>query len=159
MSEIKELARVAMASKVLADAAKAEGETARAELAERMASDGLERVRVLGDDSADYGTVVLAAGRRVAAVTDEETFVKWVNSRYPGEVVLAVRPAFRRRLLDAATRAGIAVDTETGEVIPGVDITAGEPYLTARPSTEAKDRMRAALADNGLLSLVSGGER
>lgn len=159
MSEIKDLARVAMASKLLADAARAEGDAARAELAALMAGDGLERVRVLGDDSTDYGTVVLAAGRRTAKVVDPAAFAAWVAARYPDEVVTAVRPAFEARLLAAATKVGDPVDVGTGELIPGVDLTQGEPYLTTRPSVEAKDRMRAALADNGLLSLVSGGER
>lgn len=158
MSEIKDLARVAMVSKLVADAAITEGKAARESLAAHMAGDGLERVRVLGEDATDYGTVVLAAGKRTAKVTDPAAFAAWVAARYPDEVVPAVRPAFQERLLAGATKAGDPVDVGTGELIPGVELSQGEPYLTTRPTAEAKDRMRAALATNGLLSLVSGGE-
>lgn len=158
MSEIKDLARVAMVSKLIADTARAEGNASREELAAVMAFDGLERVRVLGDDGTDYGTVVLASGKRTAKVTDPAAFAAWVAARYPGEVVPTVRPAFQERLLAAATKAGDPVDVGTGELIPGVELSQGEPYLTTRPSADAKARMRSALAANGLLSLVSGGD-
>lgn len=159
MSEIKDLARVTMAAKLIADAARDQGSPAREELAAVMAFDGLERARVLGDDGTDFGTVVLAAGRRTAKVTDPAVFLAWVTARYPDEIVQTVRAAFQERLLAAATKAGDPVDVSTGELIPGVELTQGEPYLTTRPTAEAKDRMRAALSANGLLALVSGGER
>lgn len=158
MSDMKELARVALASKVLADAARDEGAQAREALAAQMAEVGSERVRVK-DNDVDYGTLVLASGSRRAQVTDEKAFVDWVAERYPDEMVLLVRPAFRERLLSSATKLGDPVDPDTGELIPGVEISQGAPYLTVRPSSVAKERMRAALSSQGLLMLGQAGEQ
>lgn len=153
--DLKSLSRVALASKVLADAARDEGQAARNELTQRMVSDGVERLRVTGDDEADFGTVVLAAGRQTAAIADEEQFMAWVAKRYPDEIVMSVKPAFRDRLVSRATKTGDPVDTETGEVIDGMQMRQGDPYLTTRPSAAAKERMREALVAHGLLALDS----
>lgn len=158
MSDMKALARTAMASKMLADAARDEGAEAREALVARMTDVGSERMRVKGDDDVDYGTLVMVPGSRRAQVADDKAFVDWVAKRYPDEMVLLVRPAFRDRLLATATRLGDPVDSETGEVIPGVEISQGDPYLTVRPSAVAKERMRSALAANGLLALGQSGE-
>lgn len=152
MTDIRNAARIAMASKLLADAAREEGAAARQVLEEQMRRDGAERIRVTGDNATDYGTVVLAAGRRTARVVNESAFAKWAADRYPDEVVPTVRPAFRDRLLAHAARTGDPVD-EQGEVMPGVEIAQGDPYLNVRPTGEARDRMRTALAAQGLLIL------
>lgn len=150
---LRDLARVAMASKVLGDAAKEEGAAARAALGQQMLDGGVERVRVTGEHDADYGTVVCAPGRRSAGIVDEDAFTAWVAKRYPEQMVMTVRPSFRELLLGRATRLGDPVDKETGEVIPGVTMRQGDPYLTVKPNAEAKDRMKTALANQGLLML------
>lgn len=155
MTNIRNLARVAMATKVLADAAKEEGNAAREALALAMAEAGAERVRVADDTGIDYGAVVLVPGRKTCHIVDEVAFLGWVASRYPHEIVSMVRPLFRDRLMATAARLGDPVDPETGEVIPGVEFRAGDPYLAAKPSADAKDRMKTALANNGLLMLGS----
>jgi hypothetical protein len=119
---MRDLARVAMASRVLGDAAKEEGAAARAALGQQMLDAGVERVRVHNDD-VDYGTVVCTPGRRSAAIVNDDAFTAWV------------------------------VDKETGEVIPGMAMRQGDPYLTVRPSSDAKERMKTSLASHGLLML------
>ena len=157
MTDVQSLARVITAGKLLADAARAEGEQARAELAEHMRQTGTERVRVTDDDGWDLGAVSLSRGRPSARVVDEIAFAAWVAQRYPSEIVQSVRPAFAKRLLDEAAKLGDPVDPQTGEVMPGVEVGQGEPHLTVRPSAEAKTRMAALLAEaRGLLALGGG---
>lgn len=155
MTSMRNLARVAMASKVLADAAREEGMAAREALNAAMAEGGVERVRVTDDGGEDYGTVVLAPGRKAAHVVDDGAFVAWVALRYPDQMVMTVRPSFRERVLASATRLGDPVDPQTGEVIPGLEIRHGDPYLVTKPSTDAKDRMKTALVAHNLLALGS----
>lgn len=153
MSDMRDLARRAMAGKLIADAAAAEARDAKEQLALQMAGTGAERVRVSGDDDVDYGTVVLSRGSTRAQLVDEPAFTAWVAKRYPDQLVMSVQPSFRDRVLASATRLGDPVDRETGEVIPGVRIVQGDPYVQTRPSKEAGERMRAALAAGGLLAL------
>lgn len=74
------------------------------------------------------GTVSLSSGSAAAQVTDRDKFVAWVRERYETEVrpVLSfeVQSAWQTALLARATAAGAAVDTETGESIPGVEMRA-----------------------------------
>lgn len=74
------------------------------------------------------GTVSLSSGSAAAQVTDAEAFEAWVRERYESEVtvrlVREVRAAWKTDLLARATAAGAAVDTETGEAIPGVEMRA-----------------------------------
>lgn len=153
---IKDDARAVMAAKLVADTVKGYGDTAKQSVHAAMVDAGIERVRVTDDDGTDLGAVTLAAGRRAAKVTDEGAFTEWVAQRYPTEVVPTVRDATRRKLLDEATKAGDPVDTNTGEVIPGVEVLAGEPYVMCRPTEVAREQMAAALAGSDLLALGGG---
>lgn len=156
MTDMKHRARIVIAAKLFADEIKAQGDAAKAELLDAMAAAGAERIRVTDEDGTDLGPVSLGAGRTSAAVVDEAAFVKWVADTYPDAIVQAVSADMRLRLLNAAKKAGEPVDVETGEVIPGVEITQGASYVSARPSAEAKERMRALLSGSGLLELAGG---
>lgn len=80
------------------------------------------------DGPVKVGTVSLSSGSAAATVTDAEAFTAWVRERYESEVSVRllreVRPAWQTDLLARATAAGAAVDTETGEEIPGVEMRA-----------------------------------
>jgi hypothetical protein len=80
------------------------------------------------DGPVKVGTVSLSSGSAAAQVTDPAAFEAWVRERYPSEatvrLVREVQPAWQKQLLDRATAAGAAVDTETGEAIPGVEMRA-----------------------------------
>lgn len=150
MSDIKGNARTAMASKLLADAARDEANAARTELAAQMADVITDRLRVKDDTGAEIGAIVLAGGKTTAKITDARAFIAWVAERYPSEVQQTVRPHFADRLLHHATAVGDPVD-ERGEAIPGVELLRGEPYLSVRPTAAAKRRMAELLAGAGLL--------
>jgi hypothetical protein len=157
MTDMKTLARTVVAAKLVADEIKARGDEAKAELLYEMTAAGAERVRVTDEDGTDLGPVTVGAGRVSAAVVDEAAFVEWVAATYPEAIVRTVSPDVRLRLLNAAKKAGEPVDVATGEVIPGVDITQGANYVSARPSAEAKERMRELLNGSRLLELAGGG--
>jgi hypothetical protein len=158
VTDIQATGRAAMAAKLVTDEIKNEGATAKSDLLKQMLDLGVERIRVTGDDKTDLGTVSLASPDAKAKVTDPDAFAKWVQRQYPTEVEtrVVVRPAFEAKLLAAATEAGDPVDISTGEVIPGVEIVPGEPYLSVRPTAAGRERMRETLRASGLLALTSG---
>lgn len=158
MGDMKEAARSAMAAQLVSKLVGEHAGRFKADLLALMADTGAERVRVADDDGTDLGAMSVAAGRVSAKVVDQGAFTAWVADRYPFELVQQVRDAFARKLLDAAAAVGVPVDTVTGEVIPGVEVSTGEPFLTVRPTAAAKDRMRETLRASGLLSLPAAGD-
>lgn len=158
MGDVKGAARSAMAAQLLSAVIADEHKPVKVTLLADLLDLGAERIRVTDDDGAELGAVVVAAGKPKARVVDERAFLAWVVDRYPAEVVQVVRESFARAVLAAATAAGDPIDARTGEVIPGVEMSAGEPYLTVRPATHAKERMRGLLLSSGLLQLPAGGE-
>jgi hypothetical protein len=61
-------------------------------------------------------------------VTDERVWLDWVRDNYPTahttKFVREVSPAWQKALFRAMQKAGTAIDPETGEVIPGIEIPA-----------------------------------
>ncbi len=157
MGDVKGAARSAMAAQLVAKLVTEHGAGFKSDLLAAMADLGAERIRVADDDGTDLGAVSITPGRVSAKVTDAAAFQRWVSERHPSEMVQQVRESFTRRVLDQAAAAGDPVDAATGEVIPGVEVSAGEPYLTVRPTAEAKARMRETLQASGLLVLPAGG--
>lgn len=158
MTDMQAASRLTMATRLIGDVVKEETDAAKRTVGELMRATGAERVRVADTAGNNLGTVTLSAGRKGAKVTDPQAFARWVAKKYPTETTVAVNAAFQKRLLDAATAAGDPVDgiAADGELIPGVEISEGEPYVTVRPTAEARDRMRTMLANSGLLALTSG---
>lgn len=115
-------------------------ETARNDTGNEM-DVGDRKAVSLGDGK--LGDVLKASGSRRAAVTDEDSFLKWVAEAHPEEIVQSVRSAFRTKILNDTKRYGQAVDVTTGELVPGVELTVGEPYITVRLADEANDRIAA----------------
>lgn len=95
----------------------------------------------LGDGK--LGDVLKASGARRAAVTDEDSFLKWVAENHPEEIVQSVRPAFRTKILNDTKHYEGPVDVTTGEVVPGVELTFGEPYISVRLADDAHARITA----------------
>jgi hypothetical protein len=125
---------------------------------ERQARDQMEpgdRTAVkFGDEL--LGLVTLANGRRSTKVDDPGALLAWVKDAYPTEVVTSeqIRPAFLKLLLDRAKDTGEPVDPHTGEVIPGVSFTAGDPYPLIRLTADA-DALVAVEWQAGRLPLPS----
>lgn len=156
MTDMQTPAREVAAAKLIADEIKARGDNAKATLMEIFDATGADRVTVKDDDGTKLAVVSKGSGRTSAAVADEDAFVAWVEQTYPEAIVKTVDPDVRLRLLNAAKKTGEPVDVATGEVIPGVEIRTGAPYVSARPTPEAKERMRDLLASSGLLELAGG---
>lgn len=156
MGGMQDAARTTMAAKLISEAVASEHKPVKSGLLAQMLDAGVERIRVTDDDGMNLGSLTVVCGQAKARVVDERAFAAWVASRYPGELVQRVQPAFTQKLLDAATEVGEPVDTTTGEVVPGVELAAGEPYLSCRPTPDARARMRDTLLSSGLLSLPAG---
>jgi len=157
---IPKLARRAVAAKLVADNIKDIEKQAKAELLEACQKTGARTLDVADDDGTPLATVSRAVGKVKAAVTDQDTFDAWLEKNYPEAVtetvVKQIDPDMVLRLLNAATKVGAAVDIATGEVMPGVEMKGGGTYITARPTAEAKARMKDLLADSPLLELAGG---
>jgi hypothetical protein len=116
--------------KTLLDTIDAEYKAARAAVQEALdaqaAASGAKSFDAKLPGGVTVGTVTLTGGGTAAAVTDTAAFTEWVRERYPSEmtvrIVREVREAWQADLLARATAAGAAVDTDTGEEIPGVEI-------------------------------------
>jgi hypothetical protein len=119
-----------------------------------------DRIGVADDDGTDLGTVTYSSGNRTPKVTNEAAFVAWVAANRPDEVIettrRTVRPAFVSLVLKWTKDNGVAVTPE-GEPIPGIELHAGNPYLTVKTTDEAKERTRIALGAT-MPELTAGGE-
>ena len=89
------------------------------------------------------GYVSKTNGRTSAKVTDEPALIAWCRHAHPDEIIECVRPSFVERLKSDAKHYGAAVDTTTGEVVPGIDVVAGEPYITVKLDDHAAELIAA----------------
>lgn len=141
MTDPRILARDLLVLKALADRVAAALVTAKSgalgamEVGERL-------VVKIGDEP--VGTVTVARGRVAARITDPRALVGWVKTNHPTEVVTVeeVRSSFVTALLKRAK--------DCGEVIPGIEITQGDPYLLAPVDDVAAQVIAAAWADGTL---------
>jgi hypothetical protein len=83
-------------------------------------------------DGTRLGKVSKVRGRETVQVVDEKAFTAWVTATYPTEIETNVRPAFREKVMSSAKAHGMAVDGKTGELIPGIEIACGSPYISYR---------------------------
>lgn len=154
MTDIPQLAREHAALKVVADVVKAQQDVTKDQLSTAMGDLGVKSVTAKLPDGTELGSVSLAKGRVAARVKDPVAFANWVAEQYPSEVEIRIRPAFEKSLLDDAKKVGSPVDRHTGEVIPGVEIGQGEPYLTTRLSEDAHGAVLAAIRAGDIQALA-----
>ena len=149
--------RRALLLRLLSDVIKEETDEARAAAEQLMAALDSERVSVRDDAGTVLGRITRSEGRKTAVVVDERAFVEWMQRKHPTEVETRVREATRRRLLSEMARLDAPVDTLAGdgEVVPGVEIRYGSPYITIYPNDEARLRIADLLAGSGLLELTA----
>lgn len=93
------------------------------------------------------GTASLVTGRTTARVTDETALIKWVATNHPDEITEAVRTAYVNKLLTDAKTYGDAVDVTTGELIPGITVSAGNPYVRVESAQDAAETITAQWAE------------
>jgi hypothetical protein len=92
-------------------------------------------------------------GRTKLAIHDEAAFLEWVKATHPTEVVESVNPAYVKSLEARAKDLGLgAVIDSDGEVVPGVSIIEGEPFVSVRRDKDAPFVV-AQLLSSGRLSL------
>jgi hypothetical protein len=119
---------------VIAAAAKDRQDEAKAELASLEPGDTVA-AKVGGQI---VGKATQTKGRSKLAVHDEAAFLEWVKAAHPTEVVEAVNPAFVKSLEARAKELGLGpVIDNQGEVVPGVEIVSGDPYVTVRKEKDA----------------------
>lgn len=115
-------------------------ELARNEVGEQM-NPGDRKAAQLGNERLGY--VVMTTGSTRFKVTNDDVFTQWVAEHHPEELVQAVRSSYRNKVLDDAKRFGQAVDVHSGELIPGVDVVQGAPYVTVKLAEDAGDIIAA----------------
>jgi hypothetical protein len=80
---------------------------------------------------AKVATVSLAgADGKTASVTNTGAFLAWMIANHPEETEVVVRGNAQKKILDAAKKAGRAVDPATGDVIPGIEVKDSRPYVS-----------------------------
>lgn len=83
-------------------------------------------------DGTRLGKVTKASGKQTPQVVDEHAFLTWVQQNHPSEIQESVRPAFRDKILGTVKVHGQAVDDSTGEIVPGIELRLGDPYISFR---------------------------
>lgn len=111
-------------------------------------------------------SVTMAAGSTRAKVTDEDKLTAWVAENHPSEVetVTRIRPAYLEQLKKQAKQDGVAADPDTGDLLPGIEVTTGDPSLRVLPADGARDLLIEAWRSGELnlgevLQIPSGGEQ
>lgn len=109
-------------------------------------------------DGVEVGKATLTHGKTEPKVIDEHEFIAWVREQYPSELVEAVNPAFQKAYFAANLHQGpdgVAIETPTGRVVPGVEFLTGSDKLTVTKSPDAR-RIIADLVTQGRAQLDAG---
>jgi hypothetical protein len=134
-----------------------------------MAGQCIEKVAACLPDGTKAASLSYVGGETRAQVVDEAKLIAWMEANRPGEVVKVIRPDTLKAVLDAATKAGSAVDPATGEAIPGVGFGKKDPFLRTDfkrgngPGEDGRALVReawrtGALDVRDLLALPAGGD-
>ena len=107
------------------------------------------------------GAVTLAKGRATANITDPDAYETWVRTVHPEQIetvpaTTRINPAFTDRLKAAARQLGVPVDAETGEIVPGITVTDGDPYPLVKLVDDAAGMVAGAWRSGDLTELMSG---
>lgn len=135
MPALKDVALKVAVLSMLADKIKVALMDARSDQEAAMKDAGADGVNVELPDGQRVARVSLVAGRSSARVADEDDLLAWVRDNHPDELehvpaTTRVKPAFVNQLLADACATGTPIDVDTGELIPGIGVTKGEPYIS-----------------------------
>lgn len=144
---LPEIARTAAVLKTLKDAV-AEADAAHravvtAALETAAAELGVSSIAARVGDT-EVAKISLVKSKPRAVVTNPVALVAWAEEHHPAAIIRTLNPAWEKAMLAAATKAGAAVDVDTGELIPGVEIV--DSGATTHRVTMAKAG-RAVIAD------------
>lgn len=129
---MRDAAARAVVFQVLEQAAKKHKDEAKAELAQLEPGDTI--AGKWGDQL--LGKATMTTGRTKLVITDEQKLVEWLQWHHPEEIVLSANPAWLRQIEERARGLGQPVDS-AGELVPGVDLVQGEPYVSVRKDKDA----------------------
>lgn len=79
------------------------------------------------------GKATMSKGREKIVVNDPAALLEWVRKAHPTEVVESVNLAFMNTFRAVS---GMVVDQQ-GELVPGVEVVQGEPYVSVRKTPDA----------------------
>ena len=121
----------------------------RAALAAALDDVGADSVRAELPDGARVSKSTLITPNPKPVVSDETAFAAWVETFRPDEIVRTVRDSYKRVILErlASTPDGLAIDPDTGEVVPGVRFSTGATYVSTRFEKEGRETIVAAIRD------------
>lgn len=149
MTELRDAAVAAVVYQTIEQRAKELKDDAKSRLAELLPGDSI----AARWDNEVLGKATMSKGRTKLTVTDAEKLLEWVKATHPTEIVESVNPAFLKALESRAKDMGLgAVIDGEGEVVPGVSITEGEPFVSVRKDKDAPMRI-AALLSSGRITL------
>jgi hypothetical protein len=143
-----ELARTVAALKAVGEILSGQQTAERAALLDALSEAGIKQQEVTLPDGSKLASISVAAGRTTARVADQEAFLEWVFENHPTQIetlkTTRVRPAYERSVLESAKKAGEPIDS-TGEVVPGIEVGDGEPYLVTKLADGAHQRVLSAI--------------
>lgn len=109
-------------------------------------------------DGITLGKVTKTRGRLTPTVIDETAFLRWVQENHPEEIEPQVRPAFRAKIIETTKSYGVAIDPSTCEVVPGVELRTGDPFISFRPARGYQQIVADRWEEIAGPSLLRGGE-
>jgi hypothetical protein len=150
--------------KTLADDVTEAIKTGRTDLKTVMQDMGIKSLSAKLPDGTPVATLTLAGGQEAPRITDQAKYLAWVQQAHPTETETIVRSGYTEALLKAMKDSGRPVDPRTGEVVPGVEFAATDPYITpsfTRTGRGGRELIRRAWRDGAiqipsLLGLPSG---
>jgi len=130
MTGIGDAALNAAVLKTLADEVETALTAAKQSVMGGLAGSGTDRAVAVLPDGTKVASLPLAGGETKARVADPGALLAWMEANRPGEIVKTVRPDTVKAILAAANKEGRAVDTATGQVIPGIEFAPTTPYVS-----------------------------
>ena len=78
----------------------------------------------------------MTTGRTKLIITDEVKLLEWLRKNHPTEIVISPNPAYLKALESTARSVGAVIDNQ-GEIVPGVELVSGEPYVSVRKEKDS----------------------
>jgi len=147
---IKELSLELAAVSLIADEAKKAKDRLRAALQTEMDKIGADRVKAeYGDDVIAY--VTTSKPKFKWRVKNEKSFVNWVTTNMPSEIITSVRESSRDAILDKFHYInGDDVIDPNGERIEWLVGSLAEPYLVTKFHSDGKETLKNAFESGQL---------
>jgi len=147
---LRELALRLSAITVIADAAKEAKDRLRDESAQALNAVGADAAKAALNGT-EVAKVSLVSPKPSVSVSQEQAFTKWVKQNWSTEIEETVRDSFRKVILEKIDNDnGVAVFTETGEVLDFISFKQREAYVSTRFATGGREVITEAFATGEL---------